>query len=145
EDYGLVGTVRNLGVLPYEQTADLYRTCDIGLSFMFTKHPSYLPLELMASGVTVVTNHNPANKWLFEHDRNCLLAVPTSSCVLEQPRRAALDASLRKRISAAGALRVQRTTWDEQIDKVYEALTHADLAVPARRTPELVAREQDRV
>jgi len=132
EHYGLLGVVRNLGLLPYEKTADLYRSCDVGLCFMFTKHPSYLPLELMACGVTVVTNNNPANTWLFEHERNCLLAEPTSTCVLEQLGRAARDSYLRERLSAAGIKRVQKTTWEEQIDKVYDSL------IEVQRTSALV-------
>ncbi|XXF80649.1 glycosyltransferase [Myxococcaceae bacterium GXIMD 01537] len=122
EQYGLQGVVQNLGVLPYEKTADLYRRTDVGLCFMFTKHPSYLPFELMACGVTVVTNDNPANHWLLEHERNCLLAEPTYSCVLEQLRRALVDTGLRGRLATAAAERVTRTTWEEQVDRVHAQL-----------------------
>ncbi|WP_224245714.1 rhamnosyltransferase WsaF family glycosyltransferase [Hyalangium gracile] len=122
EHYGLQGVITNLGVLPYEKTADLYRECDVGLCFMFTKHPSYLPFELMACGVTVVTNDNPANRWLLEHERNCLLAEPTLSCILEQLRRAVADTGLRARLSAAAIERVGRTTWEEQVDQVLAQL-----------------------
>jgi GT2 family glycosyltransferase/glycosyltransferase involved in cell wall biosynthesis len=144
EHYGLLGVVRSLGVLPYEKTADLYRSCDLGLSFMFTKHPSYLPLELMACGVAVVANDNPANKWLFEHEVNCLLAEPTSSCILEELRRVATDAALRQRLSAAGARRVAKTTWEQQIEKIYQALTQLEPVVSPRRITERVALEGNR-
>ncbi|KFE66362.1 glycosyltransferase [Hyalangium minutum] len=120
--FGVQGVIHNYGILPYEKTGDLYRECDVGLCFMFTKHPSYLPFEMMACGVTVVTNDNPANLWLLEHEKNCLLAEPTYSCVLTQLRHAVQDASLRARISAAAVERVTRTTWEEQVDKVYAAL-----------------------
>jgi GT2 family glycosyltransferase/glycosyltransferase involved in cell wall biosynthesis len=122
EHYGLQGIITNLGVLPYEKTADLYRECDVGLCFMFTKHPSYLPFELMACGVTVVTNDNPANRWLLEHERNCLLAEPTLSCILEQLRRAVTDTALRSRLAAAAVERVGRTTWEQQLDQVVQQL-----------------------
>ncbi len=128
EDYGVRGLIRNLGVLPYEKTADLYREVDVGLCFMFTKHPSYLPLEMMACGVTVVTNDNPANEWLLKHEQNCLLAEPTYSCVLAQLRRAVGDASLRSRIGAAAAQRMQASTWEQQVDRVYEALLNPEEA-----------------
>jgi glycosyltransferase involved in cell wall biosynthesis len=120
--FGVEGVIQNYGVLPYEKTGDLYRECDVGLCFMFTKHPSYLPFEMMACGVTVVTNNNPSNLWLLEHERNCLLAEPTYSCVLEQLRRAVQDAPLRARIGAAAVERVTRTTWEEQVDKVYSVI-----------------------
>jgi glycosyltransferase involved in cell wall biosynthesis len=89
---------------------------------MFTKHPSYLPFELMACGVTVVTNDNPANRWLLEHERNCLLAEPTWSCILEQLRRAVTDAALRERLSKAAVERVTRTAWEQQVDQVVAQL-----------------------
>jgi GT2 family glycosyltransferase/glycosyltransferase involved in cell wall biosynthesis len=121
--HGAEGVVSNLGVLPYEKTAELYRRCDVGLCFMFTKHPSYLPLEWMASGMLVVTNDNPSNHWLLEHEKNCLLAQPTRSCVVEQLRRAVSDAPLRARLGAAAVERLKRTTWEEQVDSVYAQLT----------------------
>lgn len=147
EDYGAGGVVNNLGVLPYEKTADLYRTCDVGLCFMFTKHPSYLPLEMMASGVTVVTNENPANRWLLEHGVNCLLAKPTYSSVLEQLQRAVSDGELRARVGGAAAERLRRTTWEAQADKVFEALQQ-HLASPGESVenvaPGLPLRAQER-
>lgn len=132
EQYGLQGIITNLGVLPYEKTADLYRECDVGLCFMFTKHPSYLPFEMMACGVTVVTNYNPANLWLLEHETNCLLAEPTYSCVLEQLRAAVSEPALRARIREAAAARVQRTSWEEQVERVYEHLVRGQGGEPAK-------------
>ncbi len=123
--YGLEGAVTNLGVLPYEKTADLYRQCDVGLVFMFTKHPSYLPFELMACGVTVVTNRNPANAWLLEPDINCLIADPTLTGVRNQLRRAILEPTLRERIARAGSERVSRTTWEAQADRIHASIAHA--------------------
>nr|WP_223755278.1 glycosyltransferase [Myxococcus sp. RHSTA-1-4] len=122
ESYGVRGLVTNLGVLPAERTAALYRECDVGLCFMFTKHPSYLPLEMMASGMTVVTNDNPANHWLLHDGENCLLTAPTPGSVLAQLRRAVGDASLRQRLGASAAERVRRTTWEEQVDRMMEHL-----------------------
>lgn len=81
EDYGLRGIVRSLGMLPYAATGDLYRTCHVGLVMMMTKHPSYLPFELMACGTIVVTNFNPANTWLLKDAENCLLSAPSASCL----------------------------------------------------------------
>jgi hypothetical protein len=76
----------------------------------------------MACGVTVVTNDNPANRWLLEHERNCLLAEPTVSCILEQLRRAVTDSALRSRLAVAAVERVGRTTWEEQLDQVVDQL-----------------------
>ncbi len=117
------GVLENFAVLPYEETARLYRTTDVGLCFMFTRHPSYLPLEMMACGVTVVTNENAANDWLFSHRRNCLLARPTASCVAEQLVEAVENSSLREEISAEASRRMQITRWDEQAEKIWRALS----------------------
>lgn len=79
--YGLGDMVESIGMLPYNETAELYRSCHVGFVMMMTKHPSYLPFELMACGTTVVTNHNEANTWLLRDGNNCLLSPPTASCL----------------------------------------------------------------
>lgn len=80
-DYGLNNVVRAIGMLPYAKTADLYRSCHAGFVMMMTKHPSYLPFELMACGAIVVTNFNPANTWMLKDGENCLLSAPSASCL----------------------------------------------------------------
>jgi glycosyltransferase involved in cell wall biosynthesis len=80
-DYGLRGLVRTVGLLPYAATGDLYRTCHVGCVMMMTKHPSYIPFELMACGATVVANFNEANTWLLRDGENCLLSPPSTSCL----------------------------------------------------------------
>lgn len=81
EEYGLSDVVRSVGLLPYAATADLYRSCHVGFVMMMTKHPSYLPFELMACGTTVVTNFNEANAWLLKDGDNCLLSPTSASCL----------------------------------------------------------------
>jgi len=82
--YDLDNIITMLGMLPYEQTADLYRSCHLGISMMMTKHPSYLPLEMMACGTIVLANDNEANKWLLKDNINCLLFLPTRSCLFDR-------------------------------------------------------------
>lgn len=83
KDYGLDGVIENLGVLKYEETGALYRTCHIGFVMMMTRHPSYLPFEFMASGTLVVTNYNPANLWFLKDGENCLLSPASASCLFD--------------------------------------------------------------
>ena len=80
-EYGLNDVVRSIGMLPYAETGDLYRSCHAGFVMMMTKHPSYLPFELMACGAIVVTNFNQANTWLLKDGENCLLSAPSASCL----------------------------------------------------------------
>jgi hypothetical protein len=82
-DYRLEGVVTTQGMLPYAETGALYRSCHVGLAMMMTKHPSYLPFELMACGTLVVSNRNTANDWFLKHGENCLLSQPTASCLAE--------------------------------------------------------------
>jgi GT2 family glycosyltransferase/outer membrane murein-binding lipoprotein Lpp len=94
--FGLDGVVENLGLLDYRATGALYRACDAGTALMMTRHPSYLPLELMACGALVITNRNPDTAWLLRDGENCLLAEPTPSCLAQR-----LEQGLRDRDSAA--------------------------------------------
>jgi len=120
-DFGLNGIVENLGLLQFEETAALYRTCDVGLVMMFTRHPSYLPFELMASGCLVVSNYNPATTWVLQDGVNCLLSDPSASCLADAMERALTDIELRARITAEALAMIQErySNWEEQIEKIY--------------------------
>ncbi len=49
--------VSSLGKLPWDDYPDYLLSVDLGLSLMYSPHPSHPPLEMAASGVRVVTNH----------------------------------------------------------------------------------------
>ena len=132
--YGVADVLENRGMLESpDAVAELYRSCDIGLVFMLTRHPSYQPLEFMASGVATVTNANPATAWLLRHEDNALLADPLPALVAEQVSRLVEDAGLRARIAAAGAAEVSATTWPEQLERVWGAMTKAGPAFTLER------------
>ena len=125
---GLNGVIENLGRLTYEETAELYRTCDAGLVMMFTRHPSYLPLELMASGCLVISNHNPATDWLLKDGQNCLLASPSPTSLSNTIKTALLDTEQRRRItrSALDMVLGEFSDWQSQIQKTYTFLCQPD-------------------
>lgn len=126
--YGAGGAVENLGRLSTrEAVADLYRTCDVGLVFMFSKHPSYQPFEFMASGCAVVTNDNSATRWMLKHEENALVCEATVESVAQSLGRLVEDAPLRRRLRAAGLLTVGQKSWDETID---DACRRAGLLAP---------------
>jgi glycosyltransferase involved in cell wall biosynthesis len=124
--YGVADVLENRGMLEdIEAVARLYRSCDIGLVFMLTRHPSYLPLELMASGAATVSNRNPHTEWLLRHEDNALLAEPFPSLVADQVGRLVEDRELREAIVQAGLREVRARRWENELERVWGALTGA--------------------
>jgi glycosyltransferase involved in cell wall biosynthesis len=115
-DFGADGVLTNLGILPnIEAVAELYGRSDIGLVFMFTKHPSYQPLEYMASGCATVTNYNEANLWLLRDRENASLAAPTVSSVAEAIGVLVENESLRRSVGEAGIATVSAWDWEDEL------------------------------
>jgi glycosyltransferase involved in cell wall biosynthesis len=125
--FGFADRLTNLGRLRnLDEVASLYRSCHIGLVLMVTKHPSYQPFEFMASGVTCVSNVNPHTEWFLEHGRNCLLAKPLPNAVAARIGALVEDPKLRERLASAGLEQVRALRWDDQIERVWRALTKQD-------------------
>lgn len=76
----------------WSEYAELVGTIDLGLSLMYTPHPSYPPLDLVASGAVVVTNRF-ANK--------CDLSSYSSNLICADLDRDALVDALRHAVSIA--------------------------------------------
>jgi O-antigen biosynthesis protein len=116
EDY-----LDHLGLLDYKETADLYRSCDIGLVLSVSKHPSYLPMQLMASGCLVVSNVNPSGKWILRSEENCLLAPPTAESIFLALERGLTDADLRVKLThqALEDIRRGHSDWTPIMDDIY--------------------------
>jgi O-antigen biosynthesis protein len=125
---GLAGIVENRGVLSYEQTAELYRASDAGVALMFSRHPSYIPLELMASGCLVVTNRNHWTEWLLHHEHNCLLTEPAATCLAETVERGLREEALRRTITstALSLVRDRYSDWHSEIARVLEYVCDPD-------------------
>jgi hypothetical protein len=100
--FGLAGAVRNLGVLAYGQTAELYRSCHACLTMMMTRHPSYLPLEFMACGGLVVSNVNDHNAWLMKDGVNSVLLEPSAPAIAEGLQAALENYSRLEHVRRAG-------------------------------------------
>ncbi|HLN44380.1 MAG TPA: glycosyltransferase [Candidatus Sulfotelmatobacter sp.] len=119
-DYGVEKQITVLGTLPYQETATLYRKCDLGIVFMLTKHPSYLPFELMACGCPVLTNYNPSTLWMLKDGENCVLTEPTPAIVFEKIETLMNDPNLRTRIISNGLELIHQTNWETEIEKIYK-------------------------
>ena len=114
--YGLDGVLTNLGLLPYQCTGALYRSCDAGVVMMMTSHPSYLPMELMACGAAVVTNANPRTAWLLRDEDNAFLAETTATALSERLITVLAGDDARSRVAESGRAFVasQHADWDRE-------------------------------
>jgi O-antigen biosynthesis protein len=104
------GVIENLGLLKYEETADLYRRCAVGLAMMATPHPSYLPFEFMATGCLPVGIQNPGTKWFYKHEQNCLLSEASTTCLTDTLEKALCEETMRANIARNALNKYGRTT-----------------------------------
>jgi glycosyltransferase involved in cell wall biosynthesis len=123
--YGVVDVLDNAGAMEsLDDVAELYRSADIGLCFMLTRHPSYQPLEWMASGVATVTNVNPHTAWLLRDGENAVLSRPLPALVADAVASVVEDAGLRARIVAGGLETMGALAWEPELERVWQALTN---------------------
>jgi glycosyltransferase involved in cell wall biosynthesis len=120
-DFDVDGIINNLGRLKYEETGNLYRTCNVGFVMMFTKHPSYLPFELMACGCPVVSNYNSSTTWFLKDGVNCVLTEASATRITETIERVLKNEDLSKAIreNALNEIKENHTDWNSELNKVY--------------------------
>jgi GT2 family glycosyltransferase/glycosyltransferase involved in cell wall biosynthesis len=117
--------IDHLGLLDYRETSDLYRRCDMGVALTVSAHPSYMPIELMASGMPVVAFDNPAGDWIL-HDginsRRCHQTVDGLAGVISE---LVADPAQRVRLGqgALATIAARHASWDEALSGVYELLS----------------------
>lgn len=118
----------DLGLMDYRATGALYRETDIGVTMQISRHPSYLPLELMASGVAMVAPDSSWFQWLFRDGENSLLTMRSVNDLVERIETLILDEELRRRIAAGGVDTIDRhhADWDAALADVYDYLCDPD-------------------
>ena len=116
--------ITHMGQLDYRETGPLYRTCDIGVALTTSEHPSYLPLEFMACGTTVVAFENPAGNWLLRHDENCATAPQTADGLAAEITALVRDPARRDRLAKQGLADIvaRHARWDQNLADVYNYL-----------------------
>ncbi len=85
--------------LSWSDYAELIGTVDLGLSLMYTPHPSYPPLDLAASGAVVVTNQFANKQVLTGYSKNIICAALERDALVEGLRQGvalALNTPLRE-------------------------------------------------
>lgn len=116
--------VKRLGLLDYRATGELYRTCDVGVALTVSKHPSYLPLELMACGVPVVAFDNPWGYWVLEDGKNSLMAKRTVDSLADRLEALCVNAEKRRRMSenALQTIAAAHSDWEKALAPIYPYL-----------------------
>lgn len=114
----------DLGLMDYRATGALYRKTDIGVTMQISRHPSYLPLELMACGVPMVSPDSEWFKWLFDDGVNSATAMRSLTDLSERISTLVEDAELRGRLrsGAIATIDANHSEWDAALDGLYDYL-----------------------
>jgi GT2 family glycosyltransferase/glycosyltransferase involved in cell wall biosynthesis/predicted SAM-dependent methyltransferase len=121
---GAARDIKHLGLLDYRATGELYRRSDVGVALTVSKHPSYLPIELMACGAPVVAFDNPWGRWILRDQENCLLAKRTVDSLVDRLERLCVDRELRLRLAKRGLadIAAHHADWDKALVGIYPYL-----------------------
>ncbi len=111
----------SLELLPRAAQRDygaLLRDHDVGLSLMYTPHPSLVPIEMASAGMLTVTNtfENKTPEALREISPNLIAAEPTVAGVAAALRDAAAAAG-----DADARVRGSRVRWSRDWDRSFDA------------------------
>lgn len=112
----------NLGFVPRDKVADVYRQCHILLKSSIHESFSYPPLEMMATGGIVIVRPNEGNKEYLEDGYNCLFYSPYETTEARRLiDKLAHDEALRDMLSKNGLLTAHNRNWDSIKSKIVDA------------------------
>ncbi|MDO9104112.1 MAG: hypothetical protein Q7U57_04035 [Methylovulum sp.] len=107
----------------WAEYAQLLGTIDIGLSLMYTPHPSYPPLDLAASGAVVVTNRYANKQDLSAYSANLICADLDRDALVDAIRKAvgiAADTHVREQNYNNNGL---LTDWQQAFASIIEKIS----------------------
>ena len=110
----------NSGIVPLSQLADLYSQCDICLVLSNT-NLSLLPLEVMASGSVAMCTKGANSEWLVNDDNSIMVDFSIEDVVEKLEYYLTHEKELDE-IRQKGIEFAQKTSWDNEIRKVYDAV-----------------------
>ncbi|MFN9323648.1 MAG: glycosyltransferase [Holosporales bacterium] len=106
-----------LGNLTLKQTGNLYRTCDVGIALSAT-NLSYIPVELMACGVPVITNNGKNTEWFCKNKINAITCDPFPSAFVDALTELKNSKNLRTTIINGGLATIAETSWEQEAEKI---------------------------
>lgn len=121
DKYGLKGLCTNLGRFnSLKELSELYRSCDVGISFITTPTFSYLHLQLMSSGVCLVTNENVGSSDFIIDEKNAIVVPPIPNVIASRIADVINNPKKLEKISCEGRKTVQNFTWDRCFDQIID-------------------------
>lgn len=112
---------KNLGFVPQDQIADVYRACHILLKSSDHESFSYPPLEMMATGGVVVARRNEGNAEYLEDGLNCLFYPSDNPAAARNLiERVVTDAHLRDALIENGKVTAQGRDWNNIKRRIIE-------------------------
>lgn len=108
------------GLMSLDQLPALYHSCDAAL-VLSCSNLSLLPLELMASGVPVISNRAPHTQWLLNDD-NAKLAEPDIQSLVDAVVEVLEIPAVAQRIRRAGSAFAEATSWEREAARMAEGL-----------------------
>lgn len=113
----------NCGTVALDDLPDLYSQCDVALVLSLT-NASLLPLELMACGCTVVSNHGPNVEWLL-NDEVAVLADASPEGLTEAVCSLLQDDDRRRALSERAEVFARAQAWEAVAQGFEAGLQHA--------------------
>ena len=104
------------GVVSLEELPDLYSQCDIALVLSLT-NLSLLPLEAMACGCAVVSNHGANAEWLLD-DQFVRFADPTPEDLSDAILNLFDEPEQLENLKSRGLEFARSTNWDAEVEKI---------------------------
>jgi hypothetical protein len=112
-----------LPYMGYRATGEMYRSCGSLISFMFTPHPSYIPLQAMSCGSIPIARRDRYTSWALKDGQNCLLVDPLPHQILEAYARLRNDPDLRRHLYQNAMRTFDGVTWSDQLQRAYRWMT----------------------
>lgn len=110
----------NHGILPPQELASLYNSCDIGVVFSATNY-SLIPLEMMACGLPIVELDVESTRYVFGEDV-VTFAQPNVLSIAQGVQSLIDDAAKRETQIQAGLAFLQNISWEKAAQNVNDAL-----------------------
>lgn len=107
-----------LPYMSYRETGAMYRSCGSVLGFMFTPHPSYIPLQAMSCGAIPIAVRDPHTQWALNDGHNARTVDPIPREILEAYAELRHCPEMRARLRQNAIDTFAGVHWTDEIDRI---------------------------